>query len=285
MSKIAEKLTNIGLTDKEAEIYSALLELGGGAFPSAIAKQAGIKRSTAYKILLSLNIKGLINEIEKRNKIYYQLEKPEKILRHAKDQIQIAEDNLEKAQRVFPELQGLYALTSGKPRVRFFEGTEEVNSIYLEMITPDQKPYEMIAFANAKAFKNNMSFKEVRHFVKTKEKLDIPVRAIVPDTAEDREFNPVVFEGIKKKYWPKIRYIPADMFPFETEITLYSTDKVAIAKFGDKHPIAVIIEDAVIYGTIKLMFELAWLGAERFDNNYQDATTSIQHLHSTNKNH
>ena len=55
------------------------------------------------------------------------------------------------------------------------------------------------------------------------------------------------------------------MFPFETEITLYNNDKVAIAKFGNNHPIAVIIEDAVIYGTIKLMFELAWIGAKSFE--------------------
>ena len=150
------------------------------------------------------------------------------------------------------------------------------------MVTPDPKPYEMTDFANAKAFKNNMNIKQVRYCVKEKEKLDIPVRAIAPDTAEDKEFNPVVFEGIKKKYWPKIRFIPAELFPFETEITLYSTDKVAIAKFGNNHPIAVIIEDAVIYGTIKLMFELAWLGAERFDNSYADSPTSIGHIH---KNH
>ncbi|MCF7865492.1 MAG: helix-turn-helix domain-containing protein [Candidatus Pacebacteria bacterium] len=281
-SHLNEQLKHIGLTDKEALIYGSLLELGGSGFPSSIAEKAGIKRSTAYKILLGLSIKGLVNEIQKRNKIFYQVEKPERLIRHAKSQIQIAEDNLEKAERLFPELQGLYALTAGKPKVRFFEGTEEVNSIYLEMVTPDQKPYEMIAFANAKAFKNNMTFEQVRYFVKEKEKLDIPVRAIVPDTAEDRQFNPTVFDGIHKKYWPKLRYIPADMFPFETEITLYSTDKVAIAKFGNKHPIAVIIEDAVIYGTIKLMFELAWLGAERFDNSHSDSPTSIDHIY---KNH
>ena len=199
-TNLAAKLKEVGLSDKEAEIYNALLDLGGSAFPSSIASKAGIKRSTAYKVLVGLSVKGLVNEIEKRNKIYYHIEKPEKLLRYSKGQVQIAEDNLEKAQRLFPELQGLYALTSGKPKVRFFEGTEEVNSIYLEMVMPGQKPYEMLAFANAKAFKNNMSFKEVRYFVKEKEKLDIPVRGIVPDTPEDRQFNPTVFEGIKKKY-------------------------------------------------------------------------------------
>jgi predicted DNA-binding transcriptional regulator len=264
-NRLQEQLKHVGLADKEALIYSSLLELGGGGFPSSIAEKAGIKRSTAYKILLGLSIKGLVNEIQKRNKIFYQVEKPDRLIRHAKSQIQIAEDNLEKAERIFPELQGMYALTSGKPRVRFFEGTEEVNSIYLEMVTPDQKPYEMLAFANAKAFKNNMNFAQVRHFVKEKEKLDIPVRGIVPDTAEDRLFNPTVFEGIQKKYWPQLRYIPAELFPFETEITLYSEGKVAIAKFGNNHPIAVIIEDKVIYGTLKLMFELAWKGAATYE--------------------
>ncbi len=260
---LADKLVHTGLSDKEAAIYSSLLDLGGGAFPSAIAEKAGIKRSTAYKILLGLNIKGLVNEIKKKNKIFYQLEKPEKLIRHSKSLIQIAEDNLEKAQKLFPELQGLYALTSNKPKVLFFEGTEEVNSIYLDMITP-QKPYEMLAVANARAFKDNMTFKQVRHFVKEKERLGIPVRGIVPDTKEDRDFSPTVFEGINKKYWPQLKFIKPELFPFQTEITLYSNKKVALAKFGNKHPIGVIIEDEVIFGTLKLMFELAWSGADNF---------------------
>lgn len=261
-NRLNEQLKHAGLNDKEALIYASLLDLGGSGFPSAIAEKAGIKRSTAYKILLGLTIKGLVNELQKKNKIFYQVEKPDKLIRHAKNQVQMAEDNLEKAERLFPELQGLYTLSSSnKPKVFYFEGREEVASIYLEMITPGQKPYEMLAFANAKAFKASMSFKQVRHFVKTKEKLGIPVRAIVPDTEEDRQFNPTVFEGIHKKYWPDLRYIPAELFPFESEITIFGTDKIAIAKFGPKNPVGVIIEDEVIHGTIKLMFEVAWRGA------------------------
>lgn len=261
--QLVEQIHKAGLSDKEAVIYTSLLDLGGGGFPSTIADNAGIKRSTAYKILLGLSIKGLVNEISKRNKIFYQVEKPEKLIRYVKDRIRIAEDNLERAEKLFPELQGMYALAAGKPKVLFFEGIEEVNSMYLDMITP-QKPYEMLAVSNAKAFKKNMSFKEVRHFVETKEKLDIPVRGIAPDTEEDRLFNPTVFEGIKKKYWPVVRFIPEKLFPFESEITIYSTNKVAIAKFGNKNPIGVIIEDVVIHGTMKLMFELAWQGCERY---------------------
>ena len=260
-NNLADKLVHIGLSDKEAVIYSSLLELGGSAFPSSIAEKAGIKRSTAYKILLGLSIKGLVNEIKKKNKIFYQIEKPEKLIRHTKGLIQIAEDNLEKAEKLFPELQGLYSLTSNKPKVLFFEGTDEVNSMYLDMITP-QKPYEMLAFANAHAFKENMPFKQVRHFVKEKERLGIPVRGIVPDTNEDRAFSPTVFEDIDKKYWPQLKFIKPELFPFQAEITLYSNKKVAIAKFGNNHPIGVIIEDEVIFGTLKLMFELAWSGAD-----------------------
>ncbi len=259
---LTDQLKHAGLTDKEALIYSSLLELGGSGFPSAIAEKAGIKRSTAYKILLGLNIKGLVNEIEKRNKIYYQVEKPEKLVRYAKQQVQFSEDNLERAEKLFPELQGMYALSAQKPKVLFFEGRDEVNSIYTDCIT-DQKPYEMLAIGNAKAFKASITEKEIRHFVSQKAKLGITTRGVVPDTAEDRAYNQNVFTGIEKKYWPNMRFIDEKLFPFESEITIYGKNKVAVTKFGNNNVIGVIIEDEVIHGMMRMVFELAWKGCEK----------------------
>jgi sugar-specific transcriptional regulator TrmB len=93
-----EKNNKIGLTDKESAVYSTLLELGG-AYPSKIAEKTKINRSTVYKILLDLSVKGLVSEIQKKGKLFYQIENPDKLARYLKDKVTIANDQFEKAQK------------------------------------------------------------------------------------------------------------------------------------------------------------------------------------------
>ena len=76
---LLKKLEKVGLSDKESLIYASLLELGG-AYPSKIAEYTGLNRSTVYMILLQMSVKGIVNEIEKKNKQFYQIEKPSKLV-------------------------------------------------------------------------------------------------------------------------------------------------------------------------------------------------------------
>lgn len=63
-------LEDVGLSEKEAAVYLACLEIGTG-LASAIAKRAGINRCTTYAILEKLTTKGLIIQfIENENKLY-----------------------------------------------------------------------------------------------------------------------------------------------------------------------------------------------------------------------
>ena len=258
---IVKSLKNTGLSDKETLVYATLLELGG-AYPSRIAEVSKLNRSTVYKTLLDLSIKGLVNEIEKRNKLFYQVEKPQKLIRYAKDKVQIANEQLHRAEHALPELEGLFSLTSNKPKVLFFEGPDTVQNICNDMVSGAGN-YEMLAFSNAKKFKNYLTPKRLHDFVKSKERLKIKTRAIVPDTKEDRNYNEAVFKGVKKLFWPEIRFIEHGLFPFEAELTIYGTNKVSITKLGGENIIGVIIEDETIHGMLRMIFDLAWKSADR----------------------
>ncbi|MFH1314907.1 MAG: helix-turn-helix domain-containing protein [Candidatus Uhrbacteria bacterium] len=144
---LIDKISSIGLTEKEAKVYSVLLEMGG-AFPSAIAVAAKMNRSTTYKILTSLAVKGLVVEMRRRNRLYYQVERPNKLTRFAKDQISLAEERSDKVKQLLPEIEGLYSVLPSKPRMRFFEGFPEVLSVHEDHVADDEK-YEMLAWANA----------------------------------------------------------------------------------------------------------------------------------------
>jgi sugar-specific transcriptional regulator TrmB len=255
-----KKLEKTGFTNKEAIIYISVLELGG-AYPSRIAEYAGLNRSTTYKILLSLSIRGLINEIEKRNKIYYQIDKPEKVLRHTESRLLQTEDAVEEVKKIMPDLESLFSLLGDKPKVLFFEGPETAAAICNDVISSEGNT-ELFGISNAEKFKDAMSEAELRDFVKAKERLNITTRGILPDTPGNRQYSETIFDGIRKEIWPKVRFLPKEKFPFEAEIEVYGTNKVSITKLGNQNMIGVIIEDKIIHDMMKMIFELSWNSSE-----------------------
>lgn len=58
------------------------------------------------------------------------------------------------------------------------------------------------------------------------------------------------------------RLVPKDKFPFSNEINIFG-NKVMIASFKDQ--IGVIIESADVARTQRAIFELAWLGTEKYN--------------------
>jgi sugar-specific transcriptional regulator TrmB len=258
-TNIRKYIDKAGLSEKEALIYSTLLSMGGSGYPSKIALKSGLKRSTAYKILLDLSIKGLVNEIEKKNKIYYQLEKPQKLLKYAKDRVQIAENYVEEIQKILPDLDGLFSLNQGKPKVTYFEGVDGVLEVYKDHINVTEK-YEMLGWANAGRLRDFLPRKFLKDYVAIKEKIGITTRGILPGDEAAMSYQNEVYGSVKKSIYPKPRFINPKLFPFEGEITIYGKNKISIAKVGDVNLIGVIIEDEVIHGMMKMIFELSWKG-------------------------
>ena len=257
---LVKKLERGGFTDKEAFVYVSLLELGG-AFPSKIAEYSGLNRSTTYKILLNLSIRGLVNEIEKKNKIYYQIENPEKILRYSQSKIRQAEDSLDEIKKILPDIEGLYGSGQNRPKITYYDSVENILSIYTDMIT-NQKPYEMLSFSTAGELIDFIPQRFFESFVREKEKIGITTKGIVPNTEKDRKYNDVIFKNIDKKYWPEIRYVSKEKFPSSSEITVYGTNKVSIINFDKNKLAGIIIEDASIHNMIKAVFELSWGSVE-----------------------
>lgn len=254
--RLVQRLQEVGLSEKAALLYEALLQRGG-AYPSKLAEQTKLNRSTVYKILLELSVKGLVTEIERGKKLFYQVEKPDKLLRFSKMQSEMAQEAYERAHEFLPELEHLFAQSSYRPSVRYFENADGVTSIYEDMVA-EKKPYEMLAFSHGEAFKEYLPAAALREFVKAKEKNRITTRAIVPDTLENRAYNKNVFAGLKKAVWPVIRYVPKEVFPFAAEMTLYGEHKLAITKLRGEEITGIIIEDELIHDMFKMVFELLW---------------------------
>ena len=95
VTHLIEDLRGVGLSPKAAAVYMAVLE-SGIAFPSKIAETAKLNRSTTYKILTDLAVKGLVTEMERNRKLCYQAERPGRLMSFAKSQVRLAEERAER---------------------------------------------------------------------------------------------------------------------------------------------------------------------------------------------
>ncbi len=253
---LIKKLEKTGFTDKEALVYVSLLELGG-AFPSKIAEYTDLKRATVYFVLTALSVRGLVNEIERKNKLFYQIEKPEKILRYAQNKVSESENSLEKTKTLIPEITHLFELLKDHSKVTYYEGLDGLLSMYEDMISI-KKPYEMLAFSKASELIPLVPDKFIKNYAKKKIELGITTKIFIPDTPENRKHLPIYPENTPKKFYPVIKYIAPEKFVFNGEIVIYGDSKIAITNFGENKLTGVIMEDKALNGMMRVIFDLTW---------------------------
>lgn len=120
-SGVIASLEQLGLGEKEAAVYAALLTMKkGGAL--AVSKQAGIKRPTAYLILQTLQKKGLIASTTFRGVKDYRALPLEHLKHFVRKQKKAAETDL-------PLIQKLYNARQFKVRLRVYHGLSDVKTL------------------------------------------------------------------------------------------------------------------------------------------------------------
>lgn len=244
-------LQSFGFSEKEADVYIALLELGKGTV-TEISRKAGINRTTGYDILASLAAKSVINISGKEPKQEYAAESPTAITRYLKQQAALAAENIKKSEEIVPELELLHALKN-RPRIRFYEGSAGLQHVYEDTLTSSE---QIRAYATIddmhKALPNYFP-----EYYKRRAKMGISIRGIVPRT--DQGLERQRYNAEEKR---EIAFVPADKYYFSPEINIYD-NKIMIASWREK--LGIIIESEEIADAMKKMYELAWAEAKRLD--------------------
>ncbi len=244
-------LQSFGFSEKEVEVYIALLELGK-ATVSKISLKAGINRTTGYDILGSLVNKKLATVSGKEPKQEYAAEAPTAVTEYLKRQISQTEEFVRQSENMLPELNLLYTLDN-RPKIRFYEGTDGLEHVYEDTLTSSE-PIRAYATVDDmhKALPNYF-----QTYYKRRAEKDISIRAIVPETPTGRER-----EAHDKEEKREIAFVPADTYYFSPEINIYD-NKIMIASWREK--LGIIIESEEIADAMKKMYELAWAEAKRLD--------------------
>lgn len=244
-----EQLLNLGFSPKEAALYLATLEIGEASPVSTIAKRANINRTTAYDILQDLVSRGLIITSDHKAYRIYQALDPSKLIAHLKEEsIKYARLSRE-AERLLPELQTHYHALTDRPRIYFYEGVEGLMRVYEETLTSKG---EILAYACSQENALTIPGYFPRYYKRRTER-NIPIRAIFPDTAEDRKRH--TLDGVELR---KSVILPQEKFNITPEINIFN-DKIMIADWREK--LGIIIESKEISNAMRQIFELAWEAA------------------------
>ncbi|KKP38973.1 MAG: transcriptional regulator TrmB [Candidatus Peregrinibacteria bacterium GW2011_GWF2_33_10] len=243
-------LKSIGLSEKEAQIYLSMLEIGSNGV-SVIAKKSNLTRTTAYSVLETLQKKGFVTFYEKNKIKYYSAEQPE-IIKYILNQKENECRKQEKEfQNLLPEFESLINKNQILPKVKFFEGLDGIIEIYEDTLKNNKSK---LAYSSIPNVQNEKLKKYIQEdYLSKRKKLKINVRAIFQDTPESREF-------IKndKFLLRESRLVPVSQFQFRSEINIYK-NKIAMMSLDANSMHGVIIESEPIAETQKAIFEVAWM--------------------------
>ncbi len=248
---IKKSLLTIGFSEKEVEIYLALLDLGKGTV-TQIARKAGINRPTAYHVLASLELKKLVRTSGKEPKQEYTAESPENIEKVLEGKITEYEKTLLQAKEIIPELVSLHN-KDNRPKIKFYEGKDGLQKVYEDTLSSSE---EILAYASVEDIQPTLPHYFPEYY-KRRARAGIPIRAIFPESADARERA-----ELDKKELRQSVIIPKEKFSFHPEINIYD-NKVMIASWREK--LGIIIESTEIADAMKKIYELAWSEAKRLE--------------------
>lgn len=251
LEKILEKL---GLSEKEAKVYLATLELGQDSVQN-IAKKAEVNRPTAYFILERLMDLGLVSTLMHDKKTLFVAESPkelENILNREKQEIENHRDELKASMN---QLLAIYNASEGKPVVRYFEGADGLEALDRYGREFLKRNSEVLGISPIDIIEKNFPDRRKKS-INERVKLGIKARTIY--THENGEIP----NYVNKKELRDGVFIPREIFPLNATITIYPEWGLKLYYFNISKPFGIIIESKELAQNFKLLFELAWVGAK-----------------------
>ena len=237
---LSTQLQQIGLHKSEITTYLYLLE-SGISTPPQIASGTKIARTNTYNILQSLKDKGLILEQEKGKRKAYLASDPEAILRSI-------EQKKEAIERILPDLRGLYTVQKNKPKIRFYEGFEQVKEIYWQATNTDK----LLALGSTKIITDkDPAFFEA--FTKELKKKGVFLQDLIsnPSKKIGSEHTKEILKGMYDYH-----LLPEKYQDFPTDILIWN-DNIALITL--KKPIfGTVITNPLLAQTFRIIFDIIW---------------------------
>jgi HTH-type transcriptional regulator, sugar sensing transcriptional regulator len=241
MNITPELLTSLNLSNAEAAVYLATLELGQGSILD-IARKSGVKRSSIYNFIEELKTRGLLIETKKKKRAVFSAAPPRSL-------VEIEQTRLKDLHRLLPELEAIENQSRTKPRVTFYEGLDGIKQVYADSLrTPGQIIRGYSDFEAGLKVVGDAYYTE--HYVLERKKKNIFYHAIARDNQASHDWAKWDNQGLRET-----RFMPGE--GVTTEMNIYG-DHIALISFRAKIPFAVLIEDKDLAHSMRLVWQQLW---------------------------
>lgn len=240
MNDIINTLHQLGIEEKQAQVYLACLELGSATIHE-LAEKSGVKRTSIYNFLSEMKQAGLVSEIKQGKKILLVAENPHILAQRAKNQVK-------KVEELLPEMMSIFNQPGNKPKVRYYEGIDGLKRAYDDMLQSKEviygfSDYEKMFATIPEDFLWNIPERRKEN----KQKFYC--------IAKDGEWGRKIVAK-DKEHLRETRLVKD--IELDTEINIYG-NKVMMLSFRRPYA-AVIIEDSAIARSQKSIWEMVWKG-------------------------
>lgn len=244
-SAFMEDLSAAGLSATEAKTYKALLTRKSW-LPSELAKNVQETRTNMYKILDKLTGLGLAERLDEHKKLHYRATNPARLLELARElraKREQAEQSLEASSH---ELMRQYVATQEQAAVQFFQGKEEISSIF-EEIASSATPVQFMSTVSGIDFygydvMHNLRMLAVHNKVKR--------YALTPDT----RLATVDYNDTDKLFHLKRTWLQDNDYTAPVEWGVFD-DKLYIISYGSE-ALGMIIESPQIARAFRQIYAL-----------------------------
>ncbi|MCL5010897.1 MAG: helix-turn-helix domain-containing protein [Patescibacteria group bacterium] len=237
---VKKLLSALGLTEKQALVYLACLELGTSP-AHRISQRAGLPRSTTYEILSSLQQKGFASVFFKKTIKYFSAEEPKRVISETQSRIDLLKNAL-------PQIEARYLKARGRPQVRFYQGKVGIQNVLEEIL--EDTPREVFGFSAVDDFFNSLD-DYFPSFVERRVKRKIFAKLIMSSSMIRAKET----KTLDAKQLRESRIISSP-HQHHGSILIWK-NKIALMSLKDEFE-AVVVEGAELATVQKTMFNIFW---------------------------
>lgn len=242
---IIQSLASLGLSDKQAKLYTHLLKHPKKAETVfSIAQKIDMPRSTVYVTLQELETKSLVSSFKKNNVLHYLTADPSRLARDL-------EEKKEVLNFLLPALHNLAKETAFSPSVQTFTGAPGVKIVFDDIFNnPIQNGVKEFHTLSHPRLVEHMP-KQFPKYMENKRKLNLTTKMLVP--AFVAKTGPAEYNSNSHRI---TRYLPPES-SFEGTLIIYGR-KTALFSHKGNEVYSMIVDSPAITEMLDAIFMCLW---------------------------
>ena len=243
MDQVIKTLTDSGLTQKEALVYTTLLSCGTVS-AYTVSEKSGIKPPTTYLTLQNLATKGLVYSVPRAKKKLFAAKQPSEL-------VSDIEKVAQQARKILPELTALIPSSSSpKINVKYFHGVNGIKEALEYGYRHNIPTKEVVGFYASAENVPKLYIDLSEKYMRSLKKKGIKVRGITPDHKSldaILRIDEILGHSIIKVPYPE----------YSAKVSIEAEDRLVRIILNHEYR-AIIIDNIELAQMIKQIFEMVW---------------------------